>query len=111
MGEKGTHPLPHRSFWFVAPLRIPYEHTVRYPRYLMSDRGTARYFDGHIEERQRFADGMKEAVVTNGAAIFLIQGTPGSGKTALPAEYLRIAYTNHVTYGLRICCSDHRARA
>ena len=77
----------------------------------MPDRGTARYFDGHTEERQRFADGMKEAVVTNGAAISLIQGTPGSGKTALPAEYLRIADTDHVTYGLRIRCSDHRARA
>ncbi len=54
---------------------------------------------------------MKEAVVTNGAAISLIQGTPGSGKTASPAEYLRIADTDHVTYGLRIRCSDHRTKA
>ena len=111
MGEKRAHPRPHRLSRFAAPLSIPYEHTVRYPRYPMSDRGTARYFDRHTEERQRFADGMKEAVVTNGDAISLIQGTPDSGKTALPTEYLRIANTDHVTYGLRIRCPDHRAKA
>ena len=47
------------------------------------DRGRAKFFHGRTKELQAFQDICKKAREDKGGTIFLVQGAPGAGKTAL----------------------------
>lgn len=67
--------------------------TARIPpeRPFVSDRGAAKYFHGRKNALQKFANQIREANKKDGDAIFLVQATPGAGKTELPVECRRLA--------------------
>lgn len=54
------------------------------------DRGPAKHFHGRTGALQKFAEAM-EAAKKGAGTIFLIQGAPGSGKTALLAKCQEVA--------------------
>ena len=53
---------------------------------MANDRGRARYFHGRARIINRFNRLCQNALVDKGGTIFLIQGSPGAGKTALLHE-------------------------
>ncbi len=55
------------------------------------ERDKARYFHGRKEEISRFKDLMVESKIKNIGSSFLVQGSPGVGKTALLEECKKIA--------------------
>ena len=57
-----------------------------YPSDIADDRGPAKYFHGRLKLLDQFATACRSAVSKNGGTIFLIQGPPGAGKTALLHE-------------------------
>lgn len=50
------------------------------------DRGPAKYFHGRVQLLDQFATACRSAESRNGGTIFLVQGPPGAGKTALLHE-------------------------
>ena len=56
---------------------------ISYPILSPDDRGKAKYFHGREEILYNFAATLGRADNTNGGTIFLVQGPPGAGKTAL----------------------------
>ncbi len=56
-----------------------------------SDRGPAKYFHGRKQVLSDFNEIIKRAVQAKSGTIFLIQGAPGAGKTALLDECRKIA--------------------
>ena len=55
------------------------------------DRGPATFFHGRKRELRAFANTLRNANLSNGGTVFLIQGAPGAGKTALLHQCARRA--------------------
>ncbi|MCY4162436.1 MAG: ATP-binding protein [Flavobacteriaceae bacterium] len=53
----------------------------------MRNRGKAKYFHGRKEELDLFRGTLNIAKIENGGTIFIIQGSPGVGKSALLEEF------------------------
>ena len=69
-----SKPLPPRSHTFI------------------SDRGASPYFHGRTEILNNFKDLIQQSIQSKSGTIFLIQGAPGAGKSALLHECLMYAY-------------------
>ena len=53
---------------------------------LVPDRGPAKYFHGRTAILRTLAEWCRHAAESRSGTIFLVQGAPGAGKTALLAE-------------------------
>ncbi|MCY4298621.1 MAG: ATP-binding protein [Flavobacteriaceae bacterium] len=61
----------------------------------MIDRGKAQYFHGREREKSVFRKMLNIAKKSMSGTIFLIQGSPGVGKTALLEEFKEMAIVDH----------------
>ncbi len=62
------------------------EHSSSTPLTATFDRGPARYFHGRTQILRDFEELVERSMQANGGTIFLIQGPPGAGKSALLYE-------------------------
>ena len=62
------------------------------------DRGPALFFHGRDAELAAFRETLEDARQTNGGTIFLVQGAPGAGKTALLHECKKMAKEAEVAW-------------
>ena len=70
------------------------------------DRGPAPFFHGRQHEISAFQAAQTNARLSNGGSIFLVQGPPGAGKTALLHECTERARDNDVPWKTRTIESD-----
>ncbi|MXW33037.1 MAG: ATP-binding protein [Rhodothermaceae bacterium] len=73
--------------------------SLRFTSRIISDRGPAEYFHGRTQILCDFEDLLRRVRKGENGTTFLIQGTPGAGKTALlyECEKRAIAYEWDVT--------------
>ncbi len=91
-----------RSSWIDKPQVTPPAELVPI---LDDDRGPATFFHGRERELHAFRERRKKAHLTNGGTIFLVQGAPGVGKTALLHECAQRAEMD----GWRVADIDYNA--
>ncbi len=77
-------PSPRSAAPLVAPPRQLVPISIR-------DRGPATFFHGRERELRAFQEVRTDSLRSNGGTVFLVQGAPGAGKTALLHEGARRA--------------------